>query len=51
MYFGRLARRPKELVEFAKAHHATLAERVKYVEQLLGDSADKHAAELEALKA
>jgi hypothetical protein len=29
---------------FAKAeHHATLAERVKYIEQVIGDNADKHA--------
>merc|ERR1719422_919259 len=31
-------------------NHATLSERVDYVEGLLGDSADKHAKELEALK-
>mmetsp|Transcript_30169 Transcript_30169/g.76232 ORF Transcript_30169/g.76232 Transcript_30169/m.76232 type:complete len:187 (+) Transcript_30169:3-563(+) len=33
------------------AHHATMAERLDYLEQLLGDSADKHATELAALKA
>jgi hypothetical protein len=27
-----------------------LAERVQYMEKLLGDSADKHAAELQALR-
>jgi len=32
-------------------HHATVEERINYVEKLLGDSADKHAKELKALKA
>jgi len=32
------------------AHHATLQERVDYLEKLLGDSADKHAKELDNLK-
>lgn len=32
----------------ANAHHETLKERVDYVEKLLGDSADKHAGELQA---
>merc|ERR1712238_587648 len=36
-----------------KAHavHASLPERMAFVEKLLGDSADKHAKELRALKA
>mmetsp|Transcript_10058 Transcript_10058/g.27079 ORF Transcript_10058/g.27079 Transcript_10058/m.27079 type:complete len:424 (-) Transcript_10058:7-1278(-) len=34
----------------ALAQHASVAERIAYLEQLLGDSADKHTAELEALK-
>merc|ERR1719296_282964 len=33
------------------AKHAGLQERVDYLESLLGDSADRHAKELEALKA
>eukprot|EP00437_Effrenium_voratum_P048577 CAMPEP_0181520418 /NCGR_PEP_ID=MMETSP1110-20121109/66298_1 /TAXON_ID=174948 /ORGANISM="Symbiodinium sp., Strain CCMP421" /LENGTH=1322 /DNA_ID=CAMNT_0023650903 /DNA_START=50 /DNA_END=4018 /DNA_ORIENTATION=+ len=33
------------------AHHATLRERVDYLESALGDSSDKHARELEGLKA
>mmetsp|Transcript_105874 Transcript_105874/g.265100 ORF Transcript_105874/g.265100 Transcript_105874/m.265100 type:complete len:978 (+) Transcript_105874:186-3119(+) len=32
-------------------HHASLQERVDYLEQAFGDSADKHSAELLALKA
>ena len=31
-------------------HHSSMAERLDYIESLLNDSADKHAAELEALK-
>ena len=34
----------------AMAHHANLGERMAYCERLLGDSADKHAQELQALK-
>merc|ERR1719162_2188847 len=30
--------------------HATLAERIVYLEKALGDSADKHARELEVFK-
>merc|ERR1719210_1377637 len=33
------------------AQHATMGERVDYLEKLMGESADKHATELEALKA
>merc|ERR1719229_349490 len=33
------------------AHHATMGERIHYLEKALGDSADKHAEELQALKA
>lgn len=33
------------------AHHASLAERVGFLEKTFGDSADKHSAEIEALKA
>merc|ERR1719210_2859198 len=33
------------------SHHATLGERVDYIEGLIGDSIDKHARELEALAA
>jgi chromosome segregation ATPase len=32
-------------------HHATLQERVDYIENMLGSSADRHQAEIEALKA
>jgi len=32
------------------AHHATMAERLDYMEKVLGDSADKHFQELQALK-
>lgn len=32
-------------------HHAAMRERMAYLEKLLGDSADKHAAELNSLKA
>lgn len=32
-------------------HHATLRERVDYLERTIGDSAEKHAKELEELKA
>lgn len=34
-----------------ETHHATLQERIDYLEKALGDSSDKHARELEALKA
>merc|ERR1740139_262154 len=33
-----------------ESHHATLGERVKYLEKALGDSADKHTAELNKLR-
>eukprot|EP00972_Heterocapsa_arctica_P029226 4298230-Heterocapsa_arctica.AAC.1 len=33
------------------AHHASLVERIEYLEKNLSDSADKHAREIEALKA
>merc|ERR1712039_919367 len=33
------------------AHHATMGERIDYLEKMLGDSADKHFEELQALKA
>ena len=33
-----------------RAQHATMGQRMEYVEQMLGDSADKHAADIEALK-
>jgi len=32
-------------------HHASVSERLEYIETLLGDSAEKHTRELEALKA
>jgi len=48
--FGKHAK-AFEGLKAAHSHHATLEERLKYVESLLGDSADKHFAELEALKA
>merc|ERR1712110_606826 len=40
-----------EGVKGAHAKHASLGERVDYIEKLCGDSADKHADELAALKA
>jgi chromosome segregation ATPase len=33
-----------------EAHHASLKERMDYVERLLGDSAEKHTKELEAIR-
>jgi len=43
--------RHAKAVEAASGHHATLQERVAFVENVLGDSADKHASELDVLKA
>mmetsp|Transcript_83133 Transcript_83133/g.211624 ORF Transcript_83133/g.211624 Transcript_83133/m.211624 type:complete len:270 (+) Transcript_83133:3-812(+) len=40
-----------ETMKVLQAHHATMGERVDYLEQTLGDSADKHAEEVAALKA
>lgn len=40
----------KGQTEELAAKHATLAERVEYLERLMGDSADRHARELEALR-
>mmetsp|Transcript_39443 Transcript_39443/g.126416 ORF Transcript_39443/g.126416 Transcript_39443/m.126416 type:complete len:657 (-) Transcript_39443:336-2306(-) len=40
----------KDLATFA-GHHATQNERVSYLEQVLGDSVEKHFKELEVLKA
>ena len=34
----------------ARLHHASLPERIGYLEKNIGDSADKHARKLEALK-
>jgi len=42
--------RDYDALKAAHARHANIAERVDYVEKLLGDSADKHTAEIEALK-
>merc|ERR1719401_436658 len=36
-----------ETIKSAHAHHATLGERVDYLEKMMGDSADKHTEELE----
>jgi len=44
--FGRHAKE-LEALKASHAHHASLAERVTYVERQLGDSADTHARELE----
>uniref|UniRef100_A0A7S0A511 Uncharacterized protein n=1 Tax=Pyrodinium bahamense TaxID=73915 RepID=A0A7S0A511_9DINO len=41
----------KAKVKELDRHHATLKERVDYLERALGDSADKHMKELEDLKA
>lgn len=41
---------PWHAVTGVHTHHASLPERVAYVEQLLGESADKHAMEIAALK-
>jgi len=37
-----------EAIKGKAAHHATLAERVDYLENFMGSSADKHSSELEA---
>lgn len=34
-----------------EVHHASMHERIQYIESVIGDSADKHARELDALKA
>mmetsp|Transcript_139137 Transcript_139137/g.444470 ORF Transcript_139137/g.444470 Transcript_139137/m.444470 type:complete len:2115 (+) Transcript_139137:85-6429(+) len=44
--FGQLAREK----ENASAHHASLKDRVEYLERKIGDSADQHAKELEAVR-
>merc|ERR1712113_759224 len=38
-------------VKANSVHHATLQERIAYLEKTLGDSADKHWIEIQALKA
>merc|ERR1719464_1313862 len=40
-----------ESLKAAHSHHAGMAERLAYIEKTLGDSADKHAREVAALKA
>jgi hypothetical protein len=52
---GRQARRGRhakdlEDLKAMSAHHATVQEHLNYLEKLLGDSADKHAQEPQALK-
>lgn len=46
-----LAELQAKITSDTKSSHASLAERLQYVEQLLGDSVSKHAQELESAKA
>merc|ERR1740121_2981241 len=48
---GSLGKKHANLASDKDAKHASLQERVDYLESMLGDSADKHAKELEKLKA
>jgi len=47
-----LAKHAKEVeaLKAGLAHHASLADRVSYVERLLGDSADKHSDEVSSMR-